>query len=63
MGWHRASSKKGMAQPPWVNPFLGSSSGPAGDCMTPASVTWVMTMIFLLVSLQFLRFESEETSS
>src|SRR5438552_4755292 len=28
--WFRASSKKGMAQPPWVNPFLGSLLGATG---------------------------------
>jgi hypothetical protein len=36
-----------MTQPPWVNPFLGSSSGPPGDCMTPSSVTWVIAIVFL----------------
>jgi hypothetical protein len=59
MAWLRASSKKGMAQPPWVNPFLGSSSGPPGACMTPSSATWVMAMIFLIASVEDLRkFES-----
>src|SRR5215472_1158059 len=29
----RASSPKGMAQPPWVNPFLGSSAGPLHDAI------------------------------
>src|SRR5690348_14293450 len=56
--WLRASSKKDMAQPPWVNPFLGSSSGPPGDCMMPSSVTWLIAMIFLIIFLQFLRFAS-----
>src|SRR5262249_4403046 len=54
--WFRPSSKKGMAQPPWVNPFLGSSSGPPGACMTPSRVTCVIAMILLMVSLQFLGF-------
>src|SRR5438477_6220754 len=54
--WLRASSRKGMAQPPRVNPFLGSSSGPPGDCMTPSSVTWVIAMLFLIISLQFFAF-------
>src|SRR5205823_15002954 len=53
-----ASSTNGMAQPPWVNPLLGSSSGPPGACMTPSSVTWVMAMIFLIGSLPFLRVEA-----
>src|SRR5215510_1462803 len=48
-----ASSPKGMAQPPWVNRFLRSSSGPPGPCMTPSSVTWVIAMIFLMISLSF----------
>src|SRR6059058_5129723 len=51
MAWLRASSQKGMTQPPWVNPFLGSSSGPPGDCMTPSSVTWVIAMSLLIVLL------------
>src|SRR5215467_2886325 len=49
----RASSPKGMAQPPWVNPFLGSSSGPPGPWMTPSTVTWVISMIFPMISLRF----------
>src|ERR1051325_4478826 len=50
-----ASSTNGIAQPPWVNPFLGSSSGPPGPCMTPSTVSWVIEMIFRIVSLQGLR--------
>jgi hypothetical protein len=50
-GLFRLSSKKGMAQPPCVNPFLGP-----GACMTPSRVTCVIAMIFLMVSLQFLGF-------
>src|SRR5687768_15907760 len=42
-------------QPPWVNPFLGSSSGPPGPCMTPSSVTWVIAMIFLIISSRLSR--------
>src|ERR1043165_5288619 len=38
-----------MAQPPWVNPLLGSSSGPPGACMTPSRVTCVIAMTFLIV--------------
>src|SRR5262245_25239885 len=45
----RASSQKGMTQPPWVKPFLGSSLGPPGDCMTPSTVTWVRAMSLLIV--------------
>jgi len=44
------SSEWGMAQPPWVNPFRGPSSGPPGDWMTPSTVTWVMAMMFLMVA-------------
>src|SRR5207249_11888458 len=44
-----ASSTKGMPQPPSVNPFVGSSSGPPGPCMTPSTVSWVMAMIFLIL--------------
>src|SRR5579862_356065 len=47
----RTSSPKCMAQPPSVNPFVGSSSGPPGACMTPSSVTWVIAMSFLIVRL------------
>src|SRR5262245_5186063 len=48
--WFTPSSTKGMAQPPWVNLLLGSSSGPPGACMTPSRVTCVIAMIFLMVS-------------
>src|SRR5437870_777035 len=53
MAWFRASSQNGMTQPPCVNPFRGSSSGPPGDCMTPSSVTWVIAMSFLIGSLHY----------
>src|SRR4030095_4105307 len=48
-----ASSTKGMAQPPWVNPLLGSSPGPPGACMTPSRVTCVIAIIFLIGLLHF----------
>src|SRR5262245_53680259 len=51
------SSTKGMAQPPWVNPFVGSSSGPPGPSMIPWTVTCVIAMILLMVSLRLLGFQ------
>src|SRR5207244_7613764 len=34
-------------QPPWVTPPLRSSSGPPGACITPSSVTNVVTLSLL----------------
>src|SRR5262249_39018079 len=40
-------SKELTAQPPSVNPPVGSSSGPPGACMTPSSDMNVLTTSFL----------------
>src|SRR5215211_1284616 len=38
-----ASSPRGNAQPPCANPSRVSSSGWPGPCITPSSVTWLIT--------------------
>ena len=42
------SSTFGDAQPPCVKPSRVSSSGRPGDCMTPSSVTWLITTTRLI---------------
>ena len=46
------SSALAAAQPPCSNPPRGSSSAPAGACITPSSVTWLVTMSSITVSLR-----------
>src|SRR5947209_14309672 len=40
----------GVAQPPYVNPSRVSSSERPGACMTPSSVTWLITTTLLIGS-------------
>src|SRR5947207_9727305 len=41
-------SPYGAAQPPRVNPPRVSSSAPPGACITPSSVTWLVTTILAM---------------
>src|SRR5436190_12484447 len=41
-----SGQKYGMTQPPNLKPFVGSSVGPPGACMTPSMETWAPTIIF-----------------
>src|SRR5262245_49189840 len=43
------SSLRGGAHPPRRKPPRVSSSAPAGACITPSSVTWLVTTILLMI--------------
>jgi hypothetical protein len=51
MIWPRKSSKYGTVHPPYLKPFVGSSSGPPGAYMSPSRVIRVRTLIFFMVFL------------
>jgi hypothetical protein len=46
-----SSSSPPNCQPPYANPFEGSSSGPPGACITPSRVMNVVVMIFLMETI------------